>query len=183
VRVIRDSMPSFNESCNVLSSNEMISEEHADIVSMIREKKDVIPRHGITVNIYTDYKNHNNEKFYKVVFRKGTSLGTSIVKDLTIFDESLPVENNIIRAQVQKKFFELYAQYHYDFGEKFLVSRNPYNVIIEPDVAHARCFECYSWATRNLNKELLESRMMLNMVLLGDITRYCDCKTFYNMSV
>lgn len=178
MRVIRDTMPSFNESCNILSSDEMICEEHEDIVSMVREKKDVIPGYEITVNIYTDYKNHNNEKFYKVVFRKGTSLGTSIVKDLTIFDESLPVENNIIRAQIQKKFFELYAQYHYDFGEKFLFSRNPYNVIIEPDVSHARCFECYSWVTRTLTTELLESRMMVNMILLGDITRDCDCETF-----
>jgi len=171
-------MPSFDESCNVLSSNEMISEEHADIVSLLREKKDVIPNHGITVNIYTDYKNHTEEKFYKVIFRKATSLGTRIVRDLTIFDESLSSDKDILIFQIQRKFFELYAQYHYDFGDEFLVSNNRYNVIIEADVSHARCLECYSWVTRTLTKKLLESRMMVNMILLGDITRECDCETF-----
>jgi hypothetical protein len=156
----------------------MICEEHEDIVSMVREKKDVIPRHGITANIYTDYKNHNNEKFYKVMFRKGTSLGTSIVKDLTIFDESLPVENNIIRAQIQKKFFELYSQYHHDFGDEFTICNNRYTVVIEPNVSHARCFDCYSWVTRIIDQKVIESCMSVKLVLLGDMIRECDCEMF-----
>jgi len=171
-------MTSFNESCNVLSSDEMICEEHEEIVSMVREKKDVIPRHGITVNIYTDYNKDNSEKFYKIFFRKGTSLGTFVVKDLTIFDESLPVDKNIIMGRIQKKFFELYAQYHYDFGDEFLLFGNPYNVIIEPDVSHARCFECYSYVTREIDNTMLDSYMPLKMVLLADMVRECDCETF-----
>jgi hypothetical protein len=171
-------MSSYNESHNILSSVEFIHDEHEDIVSMVREKKDVIPEHGITVSVITDYKSGTDEKFYKVLFRKATSLGTIVFKDLTIFDESLPVDKNIIMARIQKKFFELYAQYHYDFGDEFTICNNRYTVVIEPNVSHARCFDCYSWVTRIIDQKVIESCMSVKLVLLGDMIRECDCEMF-----
>lgn len=171
-------MPSFNESNNVLSSDNNIHEEHEDIVSLIREKKDVIPNHGVTVTIQTDYKMRTDEKYYLVIFRKGTRNGTIIRKDLTIFDESLPVDKNIITARIQKKFFKLYAQYHYDFGDSFSLFGNMYTLIVEQNVSHARCCDCYSCVTREMNNAVLDSYIPLKMILLADIMRECDCETF-----